>query len=107
MDKILILCQVRDLRDAIGRQMVMCEISATKDSGLDVVPVFWKITLYAMLKCKSDRKQCDLAGSGSVIYMTRPLLSSSYITSVIAGVGPWAIDPFNRKMAHWQLNLLY
>ncbi len=26
---------------------------------------------------------------------------------VIAGVGPWAIDPFNRKMAHWQLKLLY
>ncbi len=22
------------------------------------------------------------------------------IFSVIAGVGPWAIDPFNKKMAH-------
>ncbi len=31
----------------------------------------------------------------------------AYMLSVIAGVGPWAIDPFNRKMAHWQMKLLY
>ncbi len=63
-------------------------------------------TMAHNMVCPSLSLLHDMTHGTSAIYMTWPI-APQLSTSDWDTVGPWAIVSFKRKMAHWQLKLLY